>query len=138
MPIGHGVRSAQVRGRRCAAGLELIRLVPFEVVDFVAVAIHNHGPRGSQDGRAAVASVTLHSLAARPFPGEHFVFVHEARHQRVIELPVVFEVISAAGRGDPFWIIHAQRPPAHIHFVRSIVQRFAGAIGSEPVPVVRV
>src|SRR5207244_11729443 len=49
VPVRHGVRSPQVRGRRCAAHLELIRLVPFEVVDFIAIAIHNIGRASCRD-----------------------------------------------------------------------------------------
>jgi len=44
----------------------------------------------------AIAAVILHALAAFSIPRNHFVFVLEAGHQRVVKLPVVFEMVSAA------------------------------------------
>ena len=120
------------------ASLEFACLVPFEVVDLVAIAIDEHRASRSHDGRTAITAVELHSLAALALPGNHLVFVFEAGHKRVIKLPVIFEMISAARRSNSLRIIDAQRPAADIDFVRAIVQRFAGAIDSEPVPVIRM
>src|SRR4029077_10234784 len=71
-------------------------------------------------------------------PGQRPVRVLETGHQRVIKLPVVFELVSAAGCSDPLWVVHAQRPTADIDLVRSIIERFASPISSEPVPIIRV
>ena len=71
-------------------------LFAFEVVDLVAIAIHETVPVGAHDGRAAIAAIKLHALAAFSFPGKHLVVVLEAGDQRVVKLPVVFELIAAA------------------------------------------
>ena len=54
----------------------------------------------------------------------------------VVELPIVLEGVTATRCGDAIGIIDAQRPAAYIHFMRAVVQRFAGAPDAEPVPVV--
>src|SRR6185312_2704282 len=86
--------------------------------------------------RTAVAAIVLHSLAALPFPGNHLVVVLKAGHQRVVKLPVVLKMVSAARGSDPLRIIHTQRPAADIHLVGAVVERFARAIDPEPVPVI--
>ena len=116
--------------------LEFAGLLAFEVVDFVAVAIDQHGAGGAHDGRAAVAVVDTHALAAVAFPGEHLVVVFEAGDQGVVELPVIFEVVAAAGGGNAVGIVDAERPAADVDFMRAVVERFAGAPDPEPVPVI--
>src|SRR5882762_2192615 len=46
--------------------------------------------------------------------------------------------MSAAGCGDSFGVVNAEGPAADIDFVRAVVQGFAGAVISEPVPVIRM
>jgi hypothetical protein len=96
MCVGHGIGADEVSGRRGAANFELIRLGAFEVVDFVAIAIDEHRSGGSHDCRTAIASVKFHALAALAFPRKHRVFIFKAGYERVVKLPVVLEVISAA------------------------------------------
>ena len=90
----------------------------------------------SHDGRTAVAAVELHALAAFAFPGEQFVIVFEAGDQRVVKLPVVFEVVPAARRSHAFRIVNAKRPATDVHFVSTVVERLAGSVDFKPVPVV--
>src|SRR6266404_173426 len=118
--------------------LEFARLISFEVIDLIATAIDKHGSGGSHDCRTAISPVILHPLTALAFPGNHFVFILEAGYERVIKLPVVFEMVSAAWRSDPLRIVDSQRPTADIYLMRAIIERFAGAINLEPVPVIRV
>src|SRR4030095_5976699 len=92
----------------------------------------------AHDCRAAVTPVIFHSLAALALPGEHLVLVLEARHQRVIELPIVSKLISASRGSHSLRIVDAQGPSAYLHLVRSVIERFAGSIVSEPVPVIRL
>src|ERR1700676_4350287 len=47
-------------------------------------------------------------------------------------------MISPASPCDPFWVVDTQRPAAYIDFMRAIIERFARAINSEPVPVIRM
>src|ERR1700694_807128 len=108
------------------ASLEFAGLISLEVVDLIATAIDKHRPGGSHDCRTAISPVILHPLAALSFPRNHLVFVLEAGHESVIELPIVFEMVSAARRGDSLRIVHAQRPTADIDLVRAIIERFAG------------
>ncbi len=75
-------------------------------------------------------------LATHALPGDHLVVVLVTGHQRVVELPVVLEGVTAARRGDAIGIIDAERPAADIHFMGAVVERFAGAPDAEPVPVV--
>src|SRR5882724_3238706 len=134
--VGHGIGAEQVSRRGCSASPEFACLVPFQVVNLVAVAIDQHGAGGSHDCRTTIAAVVFHPLATLAFPGNHLIFVLKTRDQRVIELPVVLKVISAAGRGNPLWIVDSQSPAADIHLMCAVVKRFSSAIDSEPVPVV--
>src|SRR6185437_5326499 len=94
--VGHGIAAEQVGGGGCSARPEFLRFVPLEIVDLVAVAIDEDAPGGAHDGRTAVAAIVLHSLAALPFPGNHLVVVLKAGHQRIVKLPVIFKMVSAA------------------------------------------
>src|ERR1700686_1540981 len=118
------------------ASLEFARLISFEVIDLVATAIHKHRSGGSHDCRSAISPVILHPLATLSFPRNHLVFVLEAGHERVVKLPIVFEMVSAARRGNPLRIVDVKRPTADIDLVRAIIECFAGAINLEPVPVI--
>src|SRR6202521_5401175 len=120
------------------ASLEFAGLISLEVVDLIATAIDKHRPGGSHDCRTAISPVILHPLATLSFPRNHFVFVLEAGHERVIKLPIVFEMVSAARRGNPLRIVDSKRPTADIDLVRAIIECFAGAINFEPVPVIRM
>src|SRR5258708_29347588 len=105
--------------------LEFARLISFEVIDLIATAIDKHGSGGSHDCRTAISPVILHPLTALAFPGNHFVFLLETGYERVIKLPVVFEMVSSAWRSDPLRIVEAKLPTAYIHLLRAIVGCFA-------------
>src|SRR6266481_344967 len=98
--------------------LEFARLISFEVIDLIATAIDKHRSGGSHDCRSAISPVILHPLAAFSLPRNHLVFVLEAGHQRVIKLPIVFEMVSAARRRDSLRIVDAKRPTADIDLMR--------------------
>src|ERR1700730_18006290 len=120
------------------ASLEFARLISLKIVKLITIAIHQHCPSGSHDGRTTIAAILLHSLATLSLPRNHSVLVLEIRDECVVKLPVVSEMISAARRRYPLRIINAQRPSADIHLVRAIIERFAGAVNLEPMPVIRM
>src|SRR5579862_1755751 len=45
-------------------------------------------------------------------------------------------MVTATRGSNPLRIIRAQRPAADIDLMRSVIQRFASAVDSEPVPIV--
>src|SRR5260370_41086838 len=55
--VGHGIAASKVRRRRRLSRLELARLVSFEIVDLITIAIDQHSPRRSHDGRPAITVV---------------------------------------------------------------------------------
>ena len=134
--IGHRV-AANCVGRVCSlGGLYFRGLVALEIVDLVTAAVHNHRASSAHDAGTAVASVELHSLAAFSLPFDQLVFVFKAGEQRVVELPIILEVIAPAGGGDALRIVDAESPAANIHFMGAVVQSFTGAPDLEPVPVI--
>ena len=60
------------------------------------------------------------------------------RDQRLVQLPVIFELVAAVRRSNSFEIIGTQRPAADIDFMCAIVQRLTGAVGSVPVTGVNI
>ena len=60
----------------------------------------------------------------------------EAGVERVVELPVVLELVASACCGDAIGKIDAERPAADIDLVGAVVERLARAPDLEPVPVV--
>ncbi len=97
--VGHGVDAEGVSGAGGFAGAELVDLLALPVVDVVAVAVDDYGALGSHDGGAAVAVVDFHALAATAFPGDGLVGISEVGDEGVVELPVVLELVAAAGGG---------------------------------------
>src|ERR1700675_1967068 len=83
--ISDGIAAQQIGGFSRSASLEFVRLIPFEVVYFVAIAVDQHRASGSHDRRSTIASVILHSLAAFALPRNHCVFVLEVCYQSVVK-----------------------------------------------------
>jgi hypothetical protein len=135
--VGHGVAAYGVGGRSLFAGFELVDELAVPVVVLVAVAVDEDGAFGSEDGGAALTVVDLHTLAAAAFPVDHLVAaVGELGVEGVVELPVVFEVVAAASGGDLVGIFDAEGPAADVDLVGAVVEGLAGAVATEPVPVV--
>src|SRR5580704_11618179 len=102
MRIGHGIAAYGIRRRSGATNFVLVGFLAGQIVNFIAIAIDNYGTGRSHDGRAAISAVEFHSLATLPFPRQQFVVVFETGDQRVIKLPVVFELVPAARGSDSF------------------------------------
>src|SRR5271156_6070523 len=136
--ICHRVAASKVRRRGRFAGLEFARLVTFQIVDLVTIAIDQHRASCPHDRRSTITVVVLHPIAAFALPRDHLVVVVETGHQCVVELPIVLELISPSRRGDPMRIVNSKRPTTDINLVRAIVERLASTPGLEPMPVVRL
>ena len=135
--VGHGVSAYGVGAGGLLAGLELVDELAVPVVVLVAVAVDEDGALGAEDGGAALAVVDLHTLAAAAFPVDHLVVaVVEVGIEGVVELPVVLEVVAAAGRGDFVGVFDAEGPAADIDLVGAVIEGLTGAVAAEPVPVV--
>src|SRR5260370_27843729 len=136
--VGHGVAAGEVGRRSRLPRLELTRLISLQVVDLIAIAIDQHRPGRSHDGRPAIAVVILHAVATLALPRDHLVVVVEARHQRVVELPVILELVSSACRRNPMRKVDAKCPAADIDLMGAVVERLARSPRLEHAPVVRL
>src|SRR5206468_5633824 len=122
---------------RRGGGDVLVDELLVQVVHGVAVLIGDHGPRRAVDDRPAAAVFDGVRIAAPSLPGDRAAAVElERRLLRVGELPVVLEVIAAAGGGDAHRMIHAEGPAGDVNLMRAVVADLARAPTAEPVPVV--
>src|SRR5580693_183296 len=94
--VRHGIAPDQVSDGSRDARLDFAFLIPLEVINLVAAAIDERRALRAHDRRTAIAAVKFHPLATLALPRNHLVFICEAGHQRVVKLPVVFEVVSTA------------------------------------------
>src|SRR5581483_4796816 len=126
--VGHRVAPGKIRrGGLFLLGLHFAGLLAPPVIGLVAIAIDDDRAFGAENERAALAIVGAHALATIALPGEHLAGVIEVRDERVVELPVVVILIAAALRAHGFRVIDAERPAAHVHFVRAVVERLTSA-----------
>src|ERR1700761_3752540 len=95
MGVRHGVLADQVGTRTGMALLELAGFISFKIVNFITAAIDQDRTRRSHNRRTSIPPVDLHALTTFPFPRKHGIVILETRHQRVVKLPVVFELISS-------------------------------------------
>src|SRR5208282_1100926 len=92
-------------------------LLALPVEHVVAVAVENDRALGAVDDRPALAAVETHSLAAPALPGDGFSGVPKIGDDGVVELPVVLELVAAAGRGDGLGVFRFEGPAADVHLV---------------------
>ena len=108
-----------------------------EVVHGVAILVDQHASGGAVYNRPAPALLGREGVAAQPLPHDGALPVElEARLLCVGELPVVFEMVPPADRGDARRVVHAQRPAGDVELVGPVVADLARPPALEPVPVV--
>src|SRR5438445_1770921 len=133
----HVVVGADVEAISRVRGKGRLHDLVLEIVDRVAVTVHDHAATGAQDGGAPLAAVRIQAVAALSLPDDGLAARElETGFLRVGELPVVGEVIAAADRRDARGIAHAQRPAGDVDLVGAVVADLARAPAPEPVPVV--
>ena len=135
---GHRIHANEIPAGRFGLNAhgERLDLLVVEIVHFEPIAIHQHGSRRAVYRGATTATVVLLALTAHSLPSDHAIRVFEIRDERVVELPVVVEMISPTRRRDARRHPGTERPAAHIDFMRAVIERLTGAVMPEPVPVV--
>src|SRR2546425_12842057 len=112
------------RRQRIRTGLRdrLLHHFVLEVVDGVAVLIEHYRPRRPVHDRAARPVLGRERVAAQALPHDGALALElEAGFLGVGELPIIFEVVPAAGRGDAHRVVHAEGPARDGDFVRAVV-----------------
>ena len=129
--VSHAVFACEIGRSGGLAGLEVASLTALEVVEFVAAGVDNYGAGGPDDDVAAIAAVKFHTVATPAFPLDELVIViDEAGVEGVVELPVVFVGVAAAGGGDAIGERYAHDPAGDVDLVGAVVEGLAGAVAA--------
>src|SRR5580692_10780148 len=118
------------------ADAKRVGLFALPVKDVVTAAINHDRTFGAHDDRTAISIVKAHSLAGAPLPRNQFVRILKVRDHRVGELPIILELVAAAACCHGMRNLSLQSPAADVYLMRAVVERLAGAIAAQPVPVV--
>ncbi len=114
------------------------RLDALQVVDLITARIDHNAAGCANNNHPAITGVDFHPVAALVVPGNQLVIVFEACIKRVIELPVVLELVPSAGGRHAVRKIHPQRPAAHVDLMGTVIERLTRAPRFKPMPVVRL
>ena len=118
------------------AGLALLELLAFDIVDRPAVAAQCQSALLTIEDYIGRLTVR-HPNATQSLPGNRFSSLEiEGNDMGIGGLLVVLKTITAPGRSNVNGEIDAQSPAAQVEHVDTVVAQFAVAPVPEPVPVV--